>query len=211
MSINLYLEGVRNFNKENNLALNFRWIAVNDYAASRCCFLNGLLSQGFVLGEQAIEKELKSILLLINPNENVRSLPNHQIIPIIDKIHNQSELNLKPFLEFGKKLSEFYELSRYPNNKLSKVIKTWGMGSDEIDFIDEMYFYLDRITLIPDEVKYRSGIHAFFFDKNNFLQKAFGNWITIKNKEYKKVKGTFEEKYMEVRIHLFGENSKLQE
>lgn len=207
MNTKLSQEKVRVFSKENNLALNFRWIAVNDYIASRCCFFNSLLPQGYILAEQAIEKELKSILLLINPNENIRRLPNHQITPIIEKIHSHSELDLSFYLEFGKRLSDIYELSRYPDNKLAERIKSFGMGTDEVDLVDQMYFHLDRITLIPDEIKYRSGIHAYLCDNNPIALKTFGKWILFKNKEHEKIKEQLRVKYKEVNLQLFNKKS----
>ncbi|WP_074406652.1 HEPN domain-containing protein [Aquimarina megaterium] len=199
MELRLTRSEVNEFARNNITAMGMRHIASEDYLGCRCCFFNGLLSPGFVLAEQAIEKELKSILLLLNPSENVRKLGNHKIVPLLQKIENIKKLGLTKFEPLGNRLSNIYELSRYPDNKLNKEINHWTISGIEIVEIDEFFFFLNEVSPLPDELKIRSGIYAYLSPKKKH---TLNDWATMENKAYMARKESFEKRYEEFEEYL---------
>ena len=110
---------------ENKKLINLHSIASDDYVSYRCLYLNEMLDQAYVLAEQAIEKELKLILLAINSEENMRKFNNHRIEKLINRIQSLSDLGLDKFLVLGKRLSDTYEVFRYPDNKIGHMVTEW--------------------------------------------------------------------------------------
>jgi len=194
MSVNKPLTRVQTYWKANSMAIKFNGRADSDYIAARCCIINGLLSQGFVLAEQAIEKKLKSLLLLLNPLENVKQYRNHQIEPLIKRIQILSDLGLNNYLTFGKKISDLFTLNRYPDHGLP--ICTYGMSSLELATFDEMYFYLMEISPLIDEIKYRISLYSWICIENNDITSRY--WATIQNKTYEAKKNEIQERFIEV-------------
>lgn len=194
--LKLAQQDINDFAKTNGVALQFNWIATQDYIASRCCMFNGLLSQGFVLAAQSIEKLSKATLLLLNPSEDVKKkYKDHNIEPIIQKIQTYQDLGLNKFQNHCVRLSKLYHLCRYPDNANKE--NSWGMGSDEIEYIDEIFFHMYRVAPIPDEIKYRSGIYVYLCDKTMDIMPG-NKWLSFNNKQFAKEKEKIENRYNEV-------------
>jgi hypothetical protein len=51
MSFQLTRQDVRSYTGKHRNAMMFHSIGANDYIASRCCLLSGLLSQGYILAD----------------------------------------------------------------------------------------------------------------------------------------------------------------
>jgi HEPN domain-containing protein len=180
-------------------------IATDDYIASRCCLLNGLLSQGYILAEQAVEKELKSILLLLLPKENLRDrkkFRQHVINDLINRIHEISSLNLSSFKYLGEVLSDIYELTRYPDNRLRASKSSWSMTSAVVDDLDEMFFSLVEESPMPKEVKFRSGIYVLAFD-NQDPNSSTQYWALLDNKAFASRLFELEGTFKNVMNHLY--------
>lgn len=195
---------VFDYARTNKVAMEFLLIATEDYIAARCCFNNNFLSQGFILAEQAVEKMLKSILLFLSLNDNYRKYSSHKIEPIIQRIQELRHLDLTKFQVFAKRLSDIYELSRYPDSKLSKKINSWGMSGDELHLIDKMYFHLQEILPIPDEVKYRSGLYHHLCETSGIMNSKHHYWATFNNKIFQQKKAYISKKYKEIYEHLYS-------
>ncbi|WP_336518562.1 hypothetical protein [Pollutibacter soli] len=154
------------FGRENRNALLLNSTSADDYVASRCCFLNGLIGQGYILGEQAIEKVLKSAILLIDKNINVRSKKQfgiHNIEQLIIHFGSVANVDCQRFFSMAQKLTEAYELLRYPDNKIKVPGSSYHFTPKFISEVDEVYIFVAEKLNIPDNVKYRTGIFRMLF------------------------------------------------
>jgi HEPN domain len=203
VKLTLSSEETIRFSGFNQIAMRLHSIASDDYIACRCCIINGLLSQGFILAEQALEKELKSILLLLNPKENIKLFGSHKIEPIIQRIQGLQDLGLTRFQKYGKRLSDIYELSRYPDNKLKDKIDNWSISGHELEHIDEFFFYINERSPLPDEIKFRSGIYALVCDKNLNRHPGY-HWAMIDNLAYIKREQYLVIRYNDATKHLYN-------
>lgn len=80
---------IEEYFKERKSALQFLYTATDDYIGARCSFLNGLITPGYVLSQQAIEKLLKSFIALLLPNERFprnKKYPSHDLAPLVDTL-----------------------------------------------------------------------------------------------------------------------------
>lgn len=159
------------------ISLMLRGYGADDYLACRGCFLIGLLLQGFVLSEQALEKELKSTLLLLSPQEDLMKYKDHRLEKVINRIQDIKDYNLNSFLPLATKISDAYGLFRYPNNKIHSIVKEWSCNSSEINHIDEFYFFCNDINPMPLEFKFRNGIYPRIFEKKSEIK----SWLFDKN------------------------------
>lgn len=177
------VDEIADFAYNNKTAILLRMIALDDYIACRLCMLNGLIPQGFIMAEQAIEKELKSILLIYNPNFDLSKHRRHLLEPLIQKIQEIEDLGLSTFQSFCKRISDLYELERYPDNKLLENIKSWGASTIELHEIDELFFHINDVSPIHHDVKFHSGLYMKLFSKSQISHKDH-NWLVANNKAF---------------------------
>lgn len=196
-------EEVMRFCGTNQRMINFVHISVGDYSAARCCYLNGLMQQGAILGEQAVEKILKGFLLRLNRDEKVGvKFRNHQLVPIIDRIQELQDVGFDKFRSAAQRLSDLYEYCRYPDPKIR--FERLSMSSEDVHELDALYFFIAQKFPIPLEVKYRTGIYAFVGEE---YKPPYGNpmvyWLTKNNKEFQALRGEIEQNYQTVLTHLY--------
>lgn len=196
-------EEVRRFCSTNQRMVNFVHISVGDYSAARCCYLNGLMQQGAILGEQAVEKILKGFLLRLNRDEKVGvKFRNHQLVPIIDRIQEIQDAGLDKFRSVAQRLSDLYEYCRYPDPKIR--FDRLSMSSEDVHELDILYFFIVQKFPIPLEIKYRTGIYAFIGEER---KPPYGNptahWLTKDNKAFQELKGEIEQNYQRVLTHIY--------
>ncbi len=117
-------------------------IACHDYIASRLCFFNDMTEQSYILAAQAIEKMLKSILLL----KNGKVSRTHDLDRLFYEV--SKDINLKSFREINNKLNISYSMFRYPDNypKTGKGGSLGCWGGSEINKIDEYFMCLLKET-----------------------------------------------------------------
>jgi HEPN domain-containing protein len=129
--------------------------AAHDYAAARCLLLNGLVSGGLMMGEQAIEKFLKAYILLKNPSKAVRQL-QHSLKELLNEADQVSpSLGLSKYSAMMTRYEDYYR-NRYPDNR----VKLSVMSSEEIFELDEFIISLNENLPMPFEAKYRTGLYA---------------------------------------------------
>lgn len=211
MDLSLTNNEIQDFLRVNVDAREFHSIASEDYIAARCCWYNTFLDQGYILATQAIEKELKSILIYLDPSVDIKSFKSHRLEPLIQKIQVLKDLGLNKYQKIGKKLSDVHELQRYPNNKLSEKIIEYGFGGHETDEIDEFVFYLLDIHPFPTEVKFRIGLYASILHNRtmnllgnpNTLTRKNTHWAILNNKAFNKRKNSLYIEHEQVINHLF--------
>lgn len=206
MELQLTKADVIHYSRLHQRAMLLHKIATDDYVAARCCLFNGLLPQGYILAEQAMEKELKSLLLLISPKEDFRNRKiyrQHNLNDLLNRLHELSTIDLNSFVDLGTTLTEAYELSRYPDNKLAKTITSWSMSSSIIDDVDEMYFYLLERSIMPVEVKFRSSVYVLAFEES-FINQKTKEWALYKNVAFGVRSHDLQMTYQNVLNHLYS-------
>jgi len=113
-------------------------IASNDYVASRCCLLNGLVAQGHVLAEQDIQGELKNIILFHSPAAPADDFRNrklnglHNISDLVKRLTNITNFELSRFENLVVILTKTYKIARYPDHNLPESEKPRLMSSEII-------------------------------------------------------------------------------
>ncbi len=173
------------FVKDNNLqpSLDFFRTATDDYAAARCCLLNGLF-MGFVLADQAFEKYLKGTILLIEPEWNVRK-HGHKLRVLLAEVEKRipEMKDLHKYDETIDRLDKHYN-ARYSDNDNQLQSKT----TEELVQIDELLFFTNDLIPLPREIKmcttgFFSTICAHCFQGVSVLfLSAEEFWLTKNNK-----------------------------
>ncbi len=153
-------EEIIEYGRTHQKALLLRNISANDYISARCLINNGLIAQGHILAQQAIEKILKSFLLFLKKDIDIRKFKPHRIKPLIDKVIEIGGYELDKFIDFGIYLSDTYELSRYPDSKLATTTSHWTISGENLSDIDEMYTMIDSLIPIPVEIREKNGVNS---------------------------------------------------
>lgn len=151
------------FYKNNKKVLQLIQIFTEDYLGARCCLLNGLLNPGYILAEQAIEKELKSLILILSPKESFKKnklYPYHDCSALLKRLQNITKLNLVPYENLVFVLSNTYHSLRYPDNDHLTTSGIYSLSTKLIDDLDEMFIELFVQLPIPDDIKCLIGIQS---------------------------------------------------
>lgn len=189
------LQELKEFGRRNGSALRLYKDACNDYLGYRCCYLNGILIPAYTLAQQAIEKQLKSILLILNPEEKVKKYL-HDLKALILKLANDYNFEAKQYLELGTRLSNLYELNRYPGNKLEQEIKEYNMGGAEYEEIDNIFIFLADKSQVIECRKARGQLFTYLFSDNPNLR-VYRHWLRKENKaleiKYEEWKNSYDE------------------
>ncbi|MBE0468274.1 MAG: hypothetical protein IBX55_02030 [Methyloprofundus sp.] len=164
----------------NEQACSLLHTAACDYAAARCCLLNGLLS-GFQLASQAVEKLIKASILFHEPTVNIRTEYGHDLPSLLKGLETVLNHSIDPkHHQTVDKLLLHYK-SRYPDNP----DRAMSASSDELDGIDELCFFLTSQLFVPSELKYRVGILARVCRDEPYPPDHY--WITQDNNFFKKI------------------------
>lgn len=154
-----------------------------DYAAARCCLINGLFS-GLPIAAQAVEKFLKANIYFLDPTYSKKR--KHDLIALAKDLKD-----LEPSFPFEKyhilllKLINYYE-ARYPENKNSATTSTALIYE-----LDPLMIYIAETVPVPKEAK---NFIEFYFWTNyskrkkhplNILKKehiwGLEKWLTENN------------------------------
>jgi hypothetical protein len=148
-------QALRHFVEEHSSATRLLRVAAQDYAAARCLLLNHLFA-GHVLGAQAIEKFLKSYLLLNNPQRGMKKL-SHSLPKLLEEVKVLfPQLPLSGFTPLAEKFTSNYP-TRYPDNVEGAEFMTTSHLLD----LDALIIFLNENMPCPRYVKYRAGIYPF--------------------------------------------------
>jgi hypothetical protein len=173
--------------------------ASDDYCACRCCILN-MLSAGFRLASEAIEKMLKAFIYL-QTGSPTKLKRNDKHTPYLLKqelgetYHDQ---RLDSFDLLLRRLFDHYQ-TRYFDNPRSGE----GASSEELPQIDDLFIYLVQNLPMPDEVKYRSKFFADLFDSNARKYWRNHHWLVEQNLALHSKMKTMEDRYQHVLMHLY--------
>ena len=145
------------FNQSHLEAVEFVITATEDYAACRCCLLNGLFS-GFAVAAETVEKYLKAFLLFVDPSINVKKEYNHGIEKLANKAAElRPEFKVRQFNNVIDRLKQHY-INRYPNDLKYEL----GATTAELLGIDEFVLYIYDSLPVPEAVKFRTYGYFFF-------------------------------------------------
>lgn len=145
--------------KEKKISIQFLNTATDDYIGARCCLLNGLITSGYVLSEQAIEKLLKSFILLLSPNEKLSR--KHILTPLMETLQEVSKIDLSRYANLFNVLTKAYPFLRYPTDPKNPHILESGITSLStavIDEVDDLFIFLYMRIPLPDKVKCRVSL-----------------------------------------------------
>ena len=156
-----YSKEVAEYYEKNKRGIWFFYDSIDDYATSRFLMNNGFIKEGLILGSQAIEKMLKSFILITNGETWEKSKDGHNLLDLKNKISNVSNLNLDRYNKLLNRLSQDYR-AKYMEENLDR-----GKASWELKEIDELYLFLLENLPIIDELKYITRFFQYLFSKNS--------------------------------------------
>lgn len=155
---------VLEYGKRNQNALDLLFAATDDYLGARVCFLNGLIKQGYIFSQQAIEKILKSYILLVKPDEKVfknKDYPNHDLNILLIKASVITNTNFTNYVNLCKTLTGTFSVFRYPSNEKYRDLSIKNISTELVHEVDEMFITLFINLSLPDIVKCRTGILSY--------------------------------------------------
>jgi len=194
---------LREYGKKNEYALNTLKKANEDYISSRCLIISGLLTNGLVMAEQAVEKYLKTYIKMKDDTLDPKKI-SHRLKDLAN-IAETNGLDLTSYSRTINRLTEFYK-HRYADNKISIVDKK----SEELFEVDSLIFYINNKLDLPLQVKYGVGIeyfttfhliHSVDIEKNFYLK-----WLQSENSEFNKNRDKIIKEYLEYKEFLKRES-----
>jgi hypothetical protein len=198
MRLTLTNREVGEYARSNQYAMMMFASASEDYFASRCCILN-MLSSGFRLASEAVEKMLKAFIYLATGQKStLRGNDRHNPYLLKQELTaTHPDKTLDNFDTLLKKLHNHYQ-RRYFDNPTSGE----GASSEELRQIDELFVYLAETMSMPDEVKYRSRFFADLCDENARRYWRHHHWATERNQALQGKMPLIESNYRQVLQHL---------
>ena len=177
------------FDRINTKATEFAMAATDDYAACRCCLLNGLFP-GLRLGSEAVEKYLKAFVLYVDRSHNVR----------------QYEHKIKEIASVASKLNPGFEPMQYSNviDRLEMHYRqrypdvpnfNRGASTAELVGIDEFVLYICDSLPIPEVPKFRSYGYFFFVCCPWTPRDPYKEWLERDNVTLGRVRSSLMQRY----------------
>lgn len=189
------LDVLHQFYRTNKRAARLLEVAFQDYVAARICILNMCFS-GLQLAAQAVEKQLKAALLFEDPSLSIPR--SHNLLAsakTLDKCKNGTPM--KQYFGHLQQLSDAYD-RRYPENWPSH----FSQGTRDIVTLDEVFCYMADHMPIPDEAKYRWGMHSYIFDLWDGKPSPLDYWSREQNSAFNKDLTSRKGSVLEVAIRL---------
>ncbi|NUY01560.1 HEPN domain-containing protein [Paraburkholderia youngii] len=151
--------------------------SAEDYAAARCCLLNGLFP-GFVMAEQAVEKLIKAFILFMDPGFKPKGKKGHDLARLIEVLHSHyGHISLAPYEKTIELLQSSYD-GRYPDSGSDSLAHMTSQLHD----VDELYVYLLDQSPITGELRYKIGawpyLYAAYFGMTNMPDPK---WMMLNN------------------------------
>jgi hypothetical protein len=185
------------FNRANCEAGEFVIAATDDYAACRCCLLNGLFP-GLRLGAEAIEKYLKAFVLYGDPSRKVKNY----LHSIKDLASVASSLEPRfDAVQFGHVIDrlETHYRHRYPNVPDFKH----DASTSELVGIDEIVLNISECLPIPEVPKFRNYGYFFFVCCSwTPSMDPYKKWLEQENVALQRVRASLLERYHAVERQL---------
>ncbi len=165
-----------------------RFLAAQDYVAARCCLLNGIILPGYILAAQAVEKELKSIIMLVKPESHQLKKYRHDLVRIIDDLNEIYNINLLIYKSFVETLSLVYKSRRYADDKAENSVQY--LSNDILADLDNMFLTFAEFNFLRYNLKYHNGVLAIMLSEKNHPIKF---WALKENVFFEKNLARFKE------------------
>jgi hypothetical protein len=189
---------LQEFSRQHIKAVEFVMAATEDYAACRCCLLNGLFS-GLYLGAEAVEKYLKAFLLFVDPSIDVKKEYSHGITKLAAKASSvKPGFDLSRFTKVLDRLQMHYN-NRYPDHPKFKR----DASTDELIAIDELILLIVNSITIPEVPKLRN--FGYFYIACCPWQPQMNplkDWLERENLALQRVPDSLEERYRAIEKEL---------
>jgi HEPN domain-containing protein len=132
--------------------------SAEDYAAARCCLLNGLFP-GFVMAEQAVEKLIKGFTLFMDPGFKPKKGKGHDLPSLITVMcSHYAHVSLAPYEKTIELLQSSYD-GRYPDSETKSLAHMTAQLND----VDELYIYLLDQSPITGDLRYQIGAWPYLY------------------------------------------------
>lgn len=126
--------------------------SAEDYAAARCCLLNGLFP-GFVMAEQAVEKLIKGFIFFMDPSFKPKKGKGHDLPSLAAVMcSHYGHVSLAPYEKTIELLQSSYD-GRYPDSGTYSQAHMTAQLRD----VDELYIYLLDQSPITGDLRYQVG------------------------------------------------------
>jgi hypothetical protein len=200
MTLTLTRKEIDEYARKNRYAIMMFHIAASDYFACRCCILN-MLSSGFRLASEAVEKLLKATIFLRSGAKcKLEASKRHNPYLLKEELKSAClDPTLDGYDALLNKLHDHYQ-SRYPDNRTTGR----GSSSQELPEIDALFLHLVEALPMPDEVKYRTKFFTELCDEDSRLYWRNYYWAVECNQLLQSKMPSIEAKYQQVLKHLYG-------
>ncbi|NUX55906.1 HEPN domain-containing protein [Paraburkholderia youngii] len=132
--------------------------SAEDYAAARCCLLNGLFP-GFVMAEQAVEKLIKGFILFMDPGFKPKNKKGHDLASLITVLQSHyGHVSLDPHKKTIALLQSSYD-GRYPDSGSDRLAHMTSQLHD----VDELYIYLLDQSPITGDLRFQIGAWPYLY------------------------------------------------
>ena len=185
------------FNRANREAGEFVVAATDDYAACRCCLLNGLFP-GLRLGAEAIEKYLKAFVLYDDQSLKVKNY-RHGIRDLASVASSlEPRFDAVQFGHVFDRLETHYR-HRYPDVPDFKP----DASTSELVGIDEIVLLISECLPIPEVPKFRNYGYFFFVCCSwTPSMNPYKQWLQQENVALQRVRASLLKRYHAVEEQL---------
>ena len=137
--------------------------------------------------------------MIREPQVNIRKYNDHKIEKLISRIQSSSDAGLDKFMGLAKRLTETYEMFRYPDNKIG--VMSYSIGGGEIHEFDEFFFSLMDMFPLNDQVLFRTGLMVRIFEDKVIPQQK--HFAVFENISFQRRSKDLEERFHMVRKKFY--------
>lgn len=168
--------------------------ALEDYLAARCLLLNNIFT-GLTLAHEAVEKLMKSLLIL----ENIKFPKRCHNLPKLENLLFTGDAQKYKFLndnfKFIHRLDEHYGWRYYDD--ISK--RSRSKSPTELHPVDTLFIKLYEcyMDFLPTESKFGSYLLGYLFAPAIREHTSWPHWLLADNRALKSRVANWEKKFME--------------
>lgn len=154
--------------------------AVQDYLAARCLLLNKIFV-GLVIAHEAVEKQLKAILILEKVTMPQKCHDVSNLAALLIKKDSNKYYFLADQTDFLARLNLHYGW-RYYDGDISK--RSQSMSCEDLDPFDALWLALYECytNFLPEEFRFRTYLLPYLFDENMLQFTNWDKWLLENNK-----------------------------
>lgn len=166
--------------------------ASEDYIGARVCFHESLISSGYVLSQQALEKIMKVFIWLLKPDEKVGENPryfSHDLFFLCSLLEDASCCDFSQYHRLCRTLTPSFFFFRYPSSNSLEKVSDPSFSLSILHEVDEMFIHMYILLPIPEHIKKYLILCSYL--RNPKLQR-FKTHIVKSNRAYQNHSSFFE-------------------